>query len=100
MPSSSSNNNNKATRARKTETMIPRAAAEPDAGEAAAAPAASADTGEEYTGEESNFWKKIFLKEGQEEVSSADYQKFQAELNAKKAAAKAQAGDKAACIIM
>ena len=75
--------------------MIPRAAADADAGEPPAAPAAGADTGEE-----SNFWKKIFLKEGQEEVSSADYQKFQAELSAKKAAAKAEAGDKAACTIM
>lgn len=36
--------------------------------------------------EESNFWKKVFLKEGQEEVKAADYNKWKAELNARKAA--------------
>ena len=53
--------------------------------------------------EESSFWKKVFLKDGQEEVSSADYQKFQKELNEKKAAAKARNADKGkfdGCVVM
>lgn len=51
--------------------------------------------------EESSFWKKMFLKDGEKEVSSSDYQKFQAELNAKKAAAKAKAAEKeGGCTIM
>ena len=53
--------------------------------------------------EESSFWKKVFLKDGQEEVSSSDYQKFQKELNEKKAAAKARNADKGkfdGCVVM
>ena len=53
--------------------------------------------------EESSFWKKVFLKDGQEEVSSADYQKFQKELNEKKEAAKARNADKGkfdGCVVM
>ena len=56
---------------------------------------------EEVQEEESSFWKKMFLKDGEKEVSSSDYQKFQAELNAKKAAAKAKAAEKeGGCTIM
>ena len=51
--------------------------------------------------EESNFWKKVFLKEGEEEVSSSDYQKFQAELAAKKAENAKKAAEKdGSCVIM
>ena len=51
--------------------------------------------------EESNFWKKMFLADGKEEVSSADYQKFQAEMAAKKAANKEKAAAKeGGCVIM
>jgi hypothetical protein len=45
----------------------------------------------------------VFLKDGQEEVSSSDYQKFQKELNEKKAAAQARNADKgkfAGCVVM
>ena len=35
--------------------------------------------------EESNFWKKVFLKEGEEEVSADKYNKWKAELNKQKA---------------
>ena len=56
---------------------------------------------EEPAGEESNFWKKMFLADGKEEVSSADYQKFQAEMAAKKAANKEKAAAKeGGCVIM
>lgn len=83
--------NNKATRAARQAPIVPRAADDADAADDAAEPAKK---------EESNFWKKLFLSEGQEEVSSNDYQKFQAELNAKKAAAKAKAAEKGDCTIM
>lgn len=35
--------------------------------------------------EETNFWKKTFLKEGQKEIKADDFNKFKAELNARKA---------------
>ena len=56
---------------------------------------------EEPPAEESNFWKKVFLKDGEKEVSSGDYQKWQAELAAKKAANKEKAAAKeGGCVIM
>ena len=55
----------------------------------------------EPAGEESNFWKKMFLADGKEEVSSSDYQKFQAEMAAKKAANKEKAAAKeGGCVVM
>ena len=43
----------------------------------------------------------MFLKEGEEEVSSSDYQKFQAELAAKKAENAKKAAEKdGSCVIM
>ena len=35
--------------------------------------------------EEPSFWKKVFIKEGEKEVSSSDYNKWKAELNKQKA---------------
>ena len=75
---------------------------------AAAADDKSSEDGEESNddkssedGEESNFWKKVFLKDGEKEVSSGDYQKWQAELAAKKAANKEKAAAKeGGCVIM
>lgn len=56
---------------------------------------------EEAPAEESNFWKKVFLKDGEKEVSSGNYQKWQAELAAKKAANKEKAAAKeGGCVIM
>ena len=112
----SSANNKAARAARKVNNTVPRAAAE-DTAEEDAADVAAADAPEEEEApraskdivpSESGFWKKIFLKDGEEEVSSEDYQKFQAELAAQKATAKvfeypwqkSKAGDKAACVIM
>jgi hypothetical protein len=90
VPSSASNK-----AARKARTVVTRAADEDAAEEpaaddaaaddAAASPLASADTGR-------------VLEE--DEVSSTKFQKFQEVMNAAKAAAKAKAGDKAACTIM
>ena len=63
--------------------------------------AAAADDKSSEDGEESNFWKKVFLKDGEKEVSSGDYQKWQAELAAKKAANKEKAAAKeGGCVIM
>ena len=63
--------------------------------------AAAADDKSSADGEESNFWKKVFLKDGEKEVSSGDYQKWQAELAAKKAANKEKAAAKeGGCVIM
>ena len=96
----------KATRAARRADFVPRAAAE-DAEDAevtadgVAAPEQTASAAEksEAAGEESNFWKKLFLAEGQKEVTSSDYKKFQEELAAKKAANKEKAADKG-CTIM
>ena len=63
--------------------------------------AAAADDKSSADGEESNFWKKVFLKDGEKEVSSGDYQEWQAELAAKKAANKEKAAAKeGGCVIM
>lgn len=91
---------NKAARAARKAEMIPRAAAEDTDAGADAAPGEAAPASADTAGEESGFWKKLFLNDGHEEVSSAESQKFQAELKANKAAAKAEAGDQAACTIM
>ena len=63
--------------------------------------AAAADDKSSEDGEESNFWKKVFLKDGEKEVSSGEYQKWQAELAAKKSANKEKAAAKeGGCVIM
>ena len=56
---------------------------------------------EESEPEESGFWRKVFLPDGKEEVKAEDYQKFQAEMAAKKAANKEKAAAKeGGCTIM
>lgn len=51
--------------------------------------------------EESGFWRKVFLPDGKEEVKAEDYQKFQAELKAQKAANAKKAAEKdGSCVIM
>jgi len=56
---------------------------------------------EESEPEESGFWRKVFLPDGKEEVKAEDYQKFQAELKAQKAAnAKKAAEKEGPCVIM
>jgi hypothetical protein len=51
--------------------------------------------------DESGFWRKVFLPNGKEEVKSEDYQKFQTELKAQKAANAKKAEEKEkGCVIM
>ena len=80
------------TRASRSDPQAPSEFSRPKSAKAARAVSvttkAAADD-DKPAEEESNFWKKVFLKDGEKEVSSADYQKWQAELAAKKAAAAA-----------
>ena len=92
------------TRASRSDPQAPSEFSRPKSAKAARAVSvttkAAADD-DKPAEEESNFWKKVFLKDGEKEVSSADYQKWQAELAAKKAANKEKAAAKeGGCVIM